>query len=1111
MSEAALTQFEQARKEQLDHNEARNMRKNVNQARGDIHGAGARWPFELTQNAHDAGARDGKPDVDIDLAFDGQTVLYEHDGKPFTMQDLAALLSGGSSKEFESTETTGRFGTGFLVTHVLSLQISFTGVLAAEDGPEEVSIRLDRAGDENDIFKNTTHCYQAIQAASKLTALDGHKTARFQYRTDNPEAAQVGIDAFCSTLPYLYGTCEHLGTVRVRDGAGTSWRFEPEAAAEREFMGFYLRVRRFILTQGDGMSRTLSAVRLRRRHDSSSSLVAVTEHAGDRCKLQVPPDGFPRVFCRFPVRASDFLPINAVIDGRFDLRQERDRVLMKDSDREQIAEALGLLPVLVQLALHEAWVDGYSLARVGMPDRAFGEKLDGQKELRDWWRKNLSSIAHTMAAMPLIETSTGFMKASGATSHATFVVPRFALEGPRNELDFGSVWEVASEVRDVHPPSRDIASDWASIASGWVELGVQVRQMALAQIADAVRRESTELAELKVTTEPLPWLARFLNLVGEVAGQHNCAAILSNLLPNQNKKLKSPSSLWRDMGIKEDLKDIALAVGRDVRGRLLLEDLAGFYLDPALPNLEGLLDAQVTQTLGESTVVNECIEELNKQLPDNKPIASEKLKYGQASIDLLKYLWESQGVDAMQVGQQCPLVASDNSAIRWTVQRKALAPVSVWHASAQPFAKLYESDRILAEDYVTRAAGTLTLVNALVKWDIAFADPLCTDAPRELRGERLHAITVEGEDSTNVTVVDVPLSQIALLPNQLIQRCQNDEDLARLLLGLTLTHISVNDPSWRNAREVPARRDRADTKIKVLPALWLADLRSKAWVPVRSEKDGQQVVQPVVADAGNLRPLLDPGWLAGNDVAVELLSRFFGFNALELRLLSTVPSEADRSQVENELAKIVQVLGGDPGKYGQLAAGLVAQQEREKQREKNRRFGLAVQKAIERYLDKRGLHPEFIDRGYDYDLFLEAPALDAGTHHFKLADYLLEVKATTTGEVRLTPAQAQTASEQLDRFILCVVDLRGVVPEQLEGDWTPADVEPRARIVVQIGSLAGESHDLVEWAKSCEVGIRNDAALRYGVPVAIWKAGSALAEWVDSLPLAPSAGSGDTP
>lgn len=1105
MSDAALKQFEEARKEQLDRNEARRMRTLVNQARGDTHGAGARWPFELTQNAHDPGARDGKAGVDIDLTFDGQTVLYEHDGKPFTMQDLAALLSGGSSKEFESTETIGRFGTGFLVTHVLSPQISFTGVLAAEGGPEKVSIQLDRAGDEEAIFENTSHCYQAIGSAPKLSALDGYKTARFEYQTDNPEAARIGVAVFCATLPYLYGTCEHLGTVCVRDNADALWRFVPDPAAEREFMGLHLRVRRFTITESDSEPRTLATVRLRQEHDALSSLVAVAEQAGERWLLRVPPDGFPRIFCRFPVRASDFLPINAVIDGRFDLRQERDRVLMKESDKEQITESLGLLPTLVQFALHETWGDGYKLARVGMPDRAFGEKLGEQHELRDWWRDRLSNVAQTMAGMPIVQTSNGLVQASGKAPLATFVVPRFSVAEPKDELNFGSVWDVASELCDVRPPVRGIASDWSAVVSGWTELGVQVCRVALAEIADVARLESRMLEELKVTTDPLSWLARFLNLMGQVAGQHNCSAVLANLLPNQNKVLKSAASLWRDMGIKKDLKDIALAIGHDVRDRLLLEELEAFCLNAALPHLKGLLDAQVTRTLDEAGVVKECIEELNKQLPDDKPIPTGKSKYRQASVDLLKYLSESGRADAAQFAQQCPLIALDDSSARWTVQRKVLAPTSVWRVSAQPFAGLYESGRILAEDYVTRAAGTPMLVNALVKWDIAFADPLYTDAPHELKDERLKAVAAAGEDCVGVKVADVPMAQIALLPTQVIQRCQTDEGLAKLLLGLTLKHVAVNDSSWRDVREVPARRERTEITIKVLPALWLADLRSKAWVPVRSEREGQELVQPVVADAGNLKPLLDPAWLAGNDAAVELLSRFFGFNALELRLLSTVPSESNRSQVENELAKIVQVLGDDPDKYGQLVAGLAAQQEREAQKERNRRFGLAVQRAIEGYLDKRELHPKLIDCGYDYDLFLEAPALDAGTHHFKLADYFLEVKATTTGEVRLTPAQARTASEQLDRFILCVVDLRGVLPERLEGEWTAADVEPIARIVVQIGSLAGESHDLVEQAKVCEVGIRNDTALRYGVPVTVWQEGSALAEWVDSLPLSSTA------
>ena len=56
----------------------------------------------------------GRTQIAAKLYRDRSLFIFEHDGAPFSLQELSALLSGGSSKEFESEETTGRFGTGFL-------------------------------------------------------------------------------------------------------------------------------------------------------------------------------------------------------------------------------------------------------------------------------------------------------------------------------------------------------------------------------------------------------------------------------------------------------------------------------------------------------------------------------------------------------------------------------------------------------------------------------------------------------------------------------------------------------------------------------------------------------------------------------------------------------------------------------------------------------------------------------------------------------------------------------------------------------------------------------------------------------------------------------------
>src|SRR5215475_14332985 len=98
MSKKALEWYQDARKHQLEKSEARHIRTRVYEARNAPHVAGFRWPFELLQNALDAGPREGRDSVAISLHEEPGRVIFEHDGAPFSMDELAALLSGGSSK-----------------------------------------------------------------------------------------------------------------------------------------------------------------------------------------------------------------------------------------------------------------------------------------------------------------------------------------------------------------------------------------------------------------------------------------------------------------------------------------------------------------------------------------------------------------------------------------------------------------------------------------------------------------------------------------------------------------------------------------------------------------------------------------------------------------------------------------------------------------------------------------------------------------------------------------------------------------------------------------------------------------------------------------------------
>lgn len=157
---------------------------------------------------------------------------------------------------------------------------------------------------------------------------------------------------------------------------------------------------------------------------------------------------------------------------------------------------------------------------------------------------------------------------------------------------------------------------------------------------------------------------------------------------------------------------------------------------------------------------------------------------------------------------------------------------------------------------------------------------------------------------------------------------------------------------------------------------------------------------------------------------------------------------------------------------------------------------MAVQESIGDALEGHNLDVKLVDRGFDFavDTFEDSSTmLDYGP-------YLVEVKATRTGEARLTPLQAATASVEQARYVLCVVDLRAVPPDDLDGDGLDVEgVEALAKMVPDVGSRVAQAYSSVTSARQAVVPIRNEGALRYEVLPGLWEAGVSISDWVQSI------------
>jgi hypothetical protein len=197
----------------------------------------------------------------------------------------------------------------------------------------------------------------------------------------------------------------------------------------------------------------------------------------------------------------------------------------------------------------------------------------------------------------------------------------------------------------------------------------------------------------------------------------------------------------------------------------------------------------------------------------------------------------------------------------------------------------------------------------------------------------------------------------------------------------------------------------------------------------------------------------------------------------------------------------VQLAGADATVYAKIAEDLVARKKNEEDVDRNRTLGLAVQDVVRSCIERRGLKLTLIDHGYDYDVKLpDGDAMLDGSHRLGVGSWMMGVKATTSGDVRMTPTQAVRASEDPERYLLCVVDLRGLSGDERQGPWTPDIVEPRARIYPRIGFAVAPTCEFVTEAVGREVGIRNEKVLRYAVPPSVSEAGTPFGSWLASLP-----------
>src|ERR1700677_4986802 len=258
-----------------------------------------RWIWELFQNALDAAGSNSE--IKIRLQF-GDSFVFAHNGAPFTRKEILHLIFHGSTKR-ELGKAIGRYGTGFLTTHVVSRKVRVRGRL--DSGPD-FDFWLDRSGPTpSDLTRQMADSRKELLDSLSEGKEKSSGWTEFEYpiSADESMVAHALSDLSRIAIPViafnrkiraieLHGRLEERYELLAEDHMGSNCTLLKVGDPEHEEKTFHLAV--------SADAEVAIAVPLRFK-DGRYSVIS--------------PNGIPRLFVAFPLFGTESIPVPFVMNS----------------------------------------------------------------------------------------------------------------------------------------------------------------------------------------------------------------------------------------------------------------------------------------------------------------------------------------------------------------------------------------------------------------------------------------------------------------------------------------------------------------------------------------------------------------------------------------------------------------------------------------------------------------------------------------------------------------------------------------------------------------------------------------------------------------------------